>query len=181
MVFSSLEFIFIFLPAFFIAYGLANTKYKNAVIFMGSVIFYGFGVGKPVYIWLFLLTMLFNFIVGQFIAVFRRAGKFWLTFGVIFNFWWLIFFKYWGFGTENINAVFHSGLTVKDIVLPIGISFYTFQNVSYIADVYRRKAKAEKNFINYGAYNRRLSAAAAYSQRKKSRGRTKNFYYRSWI
>lgn len=152
MVFSSLEFIFIFLPAFFIAYGLANTKYKNAVIFMGSVIFYGFGVGKPVYIWLFLLTMLFNFIVGQFIAVFRRAGKFWLTFGVIFNFWWLIFFKYWGFGTENINAVFHSGLTVKDIVLPIGISFYTFQNVSYIADVYRRKAKAEKNLINYGAY-----------------------------
>lgn len=152
MVFSSLEFIFIFLPAFFIAYALSPAKYKNTVIFAGSVIFYGFGVGKAIYIWLFLLTMLFNFIVGQFIDNFRRAGKFWLTFGVIFNFWWLVFFKYWGFGTENINALFHAGLTVKNIILPIGISFYTFQNVSYIADVYMKKTRAEKNFINYGAY-----------------------------
>ena len=92
MVFSSLEFIFIFLPAFFIAYALSPAKYKNTVIFAGSVIFYGLGVGKAIYIWLFLLTMLFNFIVGQFIDNFRRAGKFWLTFGVIFNFWWLVFF-----------------------------------------------------------------------------------------
>lgn len=152
MVFSSLEFIFIFLPVFFIAYALSPAKYKNTVILTGSVIFYGLGVGKAIYIWLFLLTMLFNFIVGQFIDNFRRAGKFWLTFGVIFNFWWLIFFKYWGFGTENINSLFHTGLTVKNIILPIGISFYTFQNVSYIADVYIKKTRAEKNFINYGAY-----------------------------
>ena len=152
MVFSSLEFIFIFLPAFFILYGVVPKKYKNAVIFAGSVIFYGLGVGKAVYIYLFLLTMLLNFIVGQFIEAYRRAAKIWLTFGVIFNFWWMIFFKYWGFGTENLNAIFNSSLTVKDIILPIGISFYTFQNVSYIADVYMRKTKAEKSFINYGAY-----------------------------
>lgn len=152
MVFSSLEFIFIFLPAFFIAYGLSPKKIKNAVILAGSVIFYGMGVGSPIYIGLFLLTMLFNFIVGQFIEAYRRAGKFWLTFGTAFNFWWLVFFKYWGFGTENINTLFNSSLTVKDIILPIGISFYTFQNVSYIIDVYRRKIRAEKNFINYGAY-----------------------------
>lgn len=152
MVFSSLEFIFIFLPAFFIAYGLSPKKIKNAVILAGSVIFYGMGVGSPIYIGLFLLTMLFNFIVGQFIEAYRRAGKFWLTFGTAFNFWWLIFFKYWGFGTENINTLFNSSLTVKDIILPIGISFYTFQNVSYIIDVYRRKIRAEKSFINYGAY-----------------------------
>ena len=152
MVFRSLEFIFIFLPAFFIVYGVVPQKFKNAVIFAGSVIFYGLGVGKAIYVYLFLLTILLNFIVGQFIESYRRAGKLWLTFGVIFNFWWMIFFKYWGFGTENLNAIFNASLTVKDIILPIGISFYTFQNVSYIADVYMRKTKAEKSLINYGAY-----------------------------
>ena len=152
MVFSSLEFLFIFLPAFMLVYAVSSAKYKNLVIFAGSVIFYSLGVKKPVYIFLFLLTLLFDFIIAQFIESFRRTSRLWLTIGVIFNFWWLIFFKYWGFGTENINSIFHAGLTVKDIILPIGISFYTFQNVSYLADVYRKKAKAEKNLINYGAY-----------------------------
>lgn len=152
MVFSSLEFIFIFLPAFFIVYAVSPPKYKNAVIFVGSVVFYSLGVKKFVYIALFLLTLLFNFIVAQFIESNRRASRLWLTFGIIFNFWWLIFFKYWGFGTENLNALFHGNLTVKEIILPIGISFYTFQNVSYIIDVYRKKAHAERNLINYGAY-----------------------------
>ena len=204
MVFSSLEFIFIFLPVFMIAYALSKKEYRNFVllaggiiagyvvfhelgytklwqialfvltvlfyvwkansssrieyqnliIFTGSVIFYSLGVKKPIYILLFLLTDLLNYIVAQFIENSRHAKKPWLLFGVIFNFWWLIFFKYWSFGTENINALFHTSLTVKDIILPIGISFYTFQNVSYIADVYKGKAKAEKNFINYGAYIR---------------------------
>ena len=152
MVFSSLEFLFIFLPAFMLVYAVSSAKYKNLVIFAGSVIFYSLGVKKPVYIFLFLLTLLFDFIIAQFIESFRRTSRLWLTIGVIFNFWWLIFFKYWGFGTENINSILHAGLTVKDIILPIGISFYTFQNVSYLADVYRKKAKAEKNLINYGAY-----------------------------
>ncbi len=152
MVFSSLEFIFIFLPVFMAAYAFAPAMYKNAVIFAGSVFFYSLGVKKPVYIMLFLLTVLLNFIVAQFIENSRHLRKFWLTFGVAFNFWWLVFFKYWGFGAENINNMFHTSLTVKDIILPIGISFYTFQNVSYIIDVYRRKTRAEKSFINYGAY-----------------------------
>ncbi|MBR6969028.1 MAG: MBOAT family protein [Ruminococcus sp.] len=202
MVFSSLEFIFIFLPVFMIAYAasrkeirdffilagsiaagivtfralrihnplhvflfilaaiavalaayIASQKnYRNLVIFAGSVVFYSFGVKKPVYIMLFLLTVLLNFIVGQFIEHSRYLKKPWLAFGILFNFWWLIFFKYWTFGTENINHFFHQSFTVKDIILPIGISFYTFQNVSYIIDVYRGKAKAEKNLVSYGAY-----------------------------
>ncbi|MBP5578788.1 MAG: MBOAT family protein [Ruminococcus sp.] len=133
----------------------ANTtriEYQNLVIFTGSVLFYSFGVKKPVYIMLFLLTVLLNFIVAQFIEESRYLKKLWLFFGIVFNFWWLIFFKYWTFGTENINHFFHQSFTLKDIILPIGISFYTFQNVSYIVDIYRGKAKAEKNLINYGAY-----------------------------
>ncbi|MCR5706986.1 MAG: MBOAT family protein [Ruminococcus sp.] len=153
MVFSSLEFIFLFLPAFMILYGLVPTKYKNAILFAGSIFFYSMGVlKKPIYIVLFLLTILFNFIIGEFIDNFRRAGKLWLLIGIAFNFWWLAFFKYTGFTFNNINIFLRNDLPVRDIILPIGISFYTFQNVSYIVDVYRRKAKAETNIINYGAY-----------------------------
>ena len=156
MVFSSLEFIFIFLPAFMTAYGLSPKKYKNAVLFLGSTLFYSFGVvNKPsdiIYVVLFLATLLVNLIIGEFIEAFRKNAKVWLVIGIVFNFWWLLFFKYTGFVFTNINNIFHADLTVKNIILPIGISFYTFQNVSYIIDVYRKKAKAETNIINYGAY-----------------------------
>lgn len=152
MVFSSLEFLFIFLPAFMLLYGFVTPAYKNAVIFVGSVVFYSMGVKSPVYIVLFLLTMVFNFIIAQFMESFPKRKKFFLVTGIVFNFWWLLFFKYTGFTFENINALFHSNLPVKDIILPIGISFYTFQNVSYIIDVYRGKSVSEKNIINYGAY-----------------------------
>jgi len=153
MVFSSLEFIFLFLPAFMIVYGLVPKKYKNATIFAGSIIFYSMGVLKrPIYILLFLLTILFNFIIGEFIESYRKAGRLWLLLGILFNIGWLVFFKYTGFFIENVNVFVRDDFLVKDIILPIGISFYTFQNVSYIIDVYRRKAKAETNLINYGAY-----------------------------
>ncbi|MDE6780083.1 MAG: MBOAT family protein [Ruminococcus sp.] len=152
MVFSSLEFIFIFLPAFLLLYGFSPPAYKNAVIFMCSVVFYGMGVKSPVYIILFLLTLLFNHIVTQFMEAYPKGKKVWLVIGLVFNFCWLLFFKYTGFIFENINAFFHAKLPVKDIVLPIGISFYTFQNVSYIIDVYRGKVRPESNPINYGAY-----------------------------
>lgn len=158
MVFSSLEFIFLFLPAFLLIYGTASKKYKNAVIFMGSVFFYsmGFrdeGIGNLlIKTSLFLLTVLFNFIIGEFIQHFRKASKFWLTLGIIYNFSLLVFFKYTGFFLENINGIFGADLPVKNIILPIGISFYTFQNVSYIIDVYRKDVESEKSFINYGAY-----------------------------
>lgn len=153
MVFSSLEFIFIFLPVFFLAYGFSPPAYKNAVLFLGSIIFYCMGVLEyPIYIVLFLLTIIFNFIIGEFISAFRRASKVWLTIGITFNFMWLIFFKYTGFLFENINSIPLINLPMKDIILPIGISFYTFQNVSYIIDVYRKKAQAETSLVNYGAY-----------------------------
>lgn len=152
MVFSSLEFIFIFLPAFLLLYGFSPPAYKNAVIFICSVIFYGMGVKSPIYIILFLITLLFNYIIGQFIEMYPKSKKIWLIIGIIFNFWWLLFFKYTGFAFENINSIFNVNLPLKDIVLPIGISFYTFQNVSYIIDVYRGKAQCETSIINYGAY-----------------------------
>ena len=136
-----------------IVYGLVPTKFKNATIFAGSIFFYSMGVlQRPIYIVLFLLTILFNFIIGEFIQNFRKAGRLWLTLGIVFNFWWLLFFKYTGFAFDNINLFLKNDIPARDILLPIGISFYTFQNVSYIIDVYRKKANAETNIVNYGAY-----------------------------
>ncbi len=152
MVFSSLEFIFIFLPLFLLAYGFSPPKMKNSIILLGSLVFYYLGVGGKIYVELFIMTLVVNFILGQFIESFRKTSRLWLTIGIIFNFWWLIFFKYYSFAFESVNTIFHTHILVKNIVLPIGISFYTFQNVSYIIDVYRKKARAEKNLINYGAY-----------------------------
>ncbi len=158
MVFSSLEFIFLFLPVFLLIYGTASKKYKNAIIFMGSVFFYSMGfrdLGAEKLLLntsLFLMTILFNFIIGEFIAYFRKTSKIWLILGMIYNFSLLVFFKYFGFFTENVNSLFGADFIVKNIVLPIGISFYTFQNVSYIIDVYRGNVKHERNLINYGAY-----------------------------
>lgn len=158
MIFSSLEFIFLFLPVFMLVYGTASKQYKNAIIFLGSIFFYsmGFledGIGNMlIKTSLFLLTILFNFIIGEFIQSFRRASKLWLIIGIIYNFLLLIFFKYSGFFLENFNNLFGTELIVKNIILPIGISFYTFQNVSYIIDIYRKNVECEKSFINYGAY-----------------------------
>lgn len=154
MVFSSLNFIFIFLPIFIIIYGLVPDRIKNAVVFAGSLVFYGYGVVEtPVYFLLMIVTILVNFIIGNLMGWFRKSARIWLIIGVVFNFFWLFFFKYAHFFSENINALLpFVHLPLRNIVLPIGISFYTFQNVSYLADVYRRKVLPETSFINYGAY-----------------------------
>ena len=131
MVFSSLEFIFIFLPVFLITYAAVPSKYKNLIILLGSVIFYSLGVKKPVYIVLFLLTNMLNFIVGQFIEDSPKFKKTWLAFGVAFNFWWLIFFKYWTFGTENINILFGADLPLKDKITAVAKRVYRAKSVVF--------------------------------------------------
>ena len=158
MVFSSIKFIFVFLPIFFLLYRYAPKDGKNLVLLAASLVFYSIGLldldkeRSRLYLAIFVLTTVFNFIIGQFIASFRKAGKLWLTIGIVFNFWWLLFFKYTRFAIENVNALFGTDLAVKNIILPIGISFYTFQNVSYIIDVYRKKTAAETSLLNYGVY-----------------------------
>lgn len=137
MVFSSLEFIFQFLPLFLLLYYIVPFSKKNLVIFMGSLVFYGWGaLDYPEYLLYFLLTILMNFVLGQAIDQFISIKKELLIFAVIYNLLPLFLFK----------------ITIDDIVLPVGISFFTFQNLSYVFDVYYKKAKAEKSLINYGAY-----------------------------
>lgn len=153
MVFSSLEFIFIFLTIFLIVYYVVPQKCKNVVVLLGSLIFYSYGLlDTPLYILLFVMTVVLNYIVGQLIAEGGREKRFWLFIGILFDFGWLIFFKYSNFLLENVNAWTGLKLPLSNVVLPIGISFYTFQNVSYLVDVYWEKIEPERSLVRYGAY-----------------------------
>lgn len=157
MVFSSLTFLFAFLPIFLILYYCSPAKYRNGLLFTGSLVFYG--IGEPLYLCLIICSVLVNLGIGLFIDRSERlSGKrLWLITGLLYNFGLLFFFKYTNFFLENINGVLrlcHSSTQLKllELTLPLGISFYTFQIVSYIVDVYRGKVKADHSVISLGAY-----------------------------
>ena len=137
MVFSSMEFIFIFLPVFLLIYYIAPINWKNLVILIGSVIFYIWGSREnPEYILLFIMAIIMNYLLGKFIENNPQWKKAALFVALAYNLLPLILFK----------------VAIDQIVLPIGISFFTFQNLSYVLDVYRGKVQAEKSFVKYGAY-----------------------------
>ena len=157
MVFSSLTFLFAFLPIFLVLYYCSPAKYRNRLLFTGSLVFYG--IGEPLYLCLIICSVLVNLSIGLFIDRSERlSGKrLWLITGLLYNFGLLFFFKYTNFFLENINGVLklcHSSTQLKllELTLPLGISFYTFQIVSYIVDVYRGKVKADHSVISLGAY-----------------------------
>lgn len=160
MVFSSFTFLFYFLPAFLALYFLAPSAWKNAVIFFASLIFYYYGVKEhPFYLVLMLISVFVNYTAARFMARCRsgRRRSIWLTAGLAWNLGCLFVFKYLGFLTENINrlsGIFGTGMRIPavQLVLPIGISFYTFQISSYLIDVYRRSVRAERSFLTLGTY-----------------------------
>lgn len=160
MVFSSIAFIMYFMPVFFLVYYILPASYKNAWLFLASLGFYYYGVrGNPGYLLLMIMSVVVNFVAGKLIEVqkTKRARKAWLVFGIVYDLGWLILFKYLGFLIENLNALFGAihvkvQLETWNLILPIGISFYTFQIISYLVDVYRRETKAEKSLISLGTY-----------------------------
>ena len=160
MVFSSIEFIFIFLPIFFLVYYFLPFKFKNIWLFIASLVFYSYGVlDNPLYILLLLISILLNYYFGIAISRSEQNRRGWLAAGLAYNFAWLFLFKYSDFVFENINAVLGKffpswgfELPLSEWGLPIGISFYTFQICSYIIDVYRKKVPAEKSILDLGVY-----------------------------
>ncbi|MBR4991852.1 MAG: MBOAT family protein [Clostridia bacterium] len=158
MVFSSLPFLFVFLPVFFLAYGLAPARFKNTLLFLGSVAFYAYGaLETPLYIVLLLVTIGVNWLVGLRLAPGKRHRKLWLVLGLCYDFFWLLLFKYAGFFFDNGAALWNAvtGDAVSrswSLILPIGISFYTFQIVSYLVDVYWGKVPPTRSFVTLGAY-----------------------------
>ena len=154
MLFSSLEFIFFFLPISLALYFLLPPGARNAVLLTVSLIFYGFG--EPLYVFLMIFTVAADYLFGAILQKHRdnaRAAKTILIISIIFNLGILAYFKYYSFFAESILYVFGISLPTDSLPeLPIGISFYTFQAMSYVIDVYRRDAQAERSPINLGAY-----------------------------
>lgn len=153
MVFSSLQFIFIFIPIFFGCYYVMPDKYKNIILLLGSLSFYFVGTkDNPEYFILFLLSIMLDFGIGLAIEKYERHKKLFLIVGVVFHLLCLGTFKYSGFLFGEINRLVPSLDLAIQFILPIGISFYTFQGISYIADVYKGTIRAEQSLLDYAVY-----------------------------
>lgn len=155
MVFSSFVFLCIFLPVVLAAYFLCPQRWRNVVLLISSLIFYAWG--EPVYLFLMLFSTVFDYANGRMIASFRqkgraRAQKGVLILSVAVNLGLLGFFKYTDFAIGNLNRLFGGHLPLLELALPIGISFYTFQTLSYTIDVYRGRVEAQRSLLDFAAY-----------------------------
>ncbi|MZK44900.1 MBOAT family O-acyltransferase [Dorea sp. BIOML-A1] len=153
MLFSSIFFLFSFLPAVMILYYLLPVRFRNVILLLASLVFYAWG--EPVYLFLMLLSILFNYFSGLDIArnlQDKRAAKRSLVFNLIINLAVLGFFKYEGFVLDTLNGILPVHISYHALPLPIGISFYTFQILSYIIDVYRGNVKVQTNLPNFALY-----------------------------
>mgnify|MGYP005800480395 CR=1 FL=1 len=158
MVFSSLTFIFYFLPLCLILYFITPRKFKklrNIILLIFSLVFYAWG--EPKYIILMLLTVTVSYFSGLLINYFdekknKKLKRLTLIVSIVLIIGSLIFFKYTNFIIDNINSIFNSNIEIKNIVLPIGISFYTFQILSYVIDLYWKNIKVQKSWFNLSLY-----------------------------
>lgn len=153
MVFSSIVFLFTFLPISLLIYYISPKKFKNAILLLTSLVFYAWG--EPVYIFLMIGTIIFDYIMALKIDKYKRdrkKSKRFFIFTLLVNVGILVFFKYVGFIIGNINSIFSINIPFNELSLPVGISFYTFQVLSYIVDVYLGKVKVQRSLVSFGAY-----------------------------
>lgn len=152
MLFSSIPFLYYFLPSVLILYFIVPKKLKNTVLMLSSLVFYGWG--EPKYVVLMIASIVIGYFSGILIEAFseKKLSKVFLGGSVVVNLGFLAYFKYADFFIENFNAVTGLSIPLLRIALPIGISFYTFQILSYTIDVYRKDVPAQKNIINLAAY-----------------------------
>ena len=153
MVFSGLPFLFFYLMVVALIYRLTPLKLRNLFLLLASLAFYGWG--EPVYILIMILSILVDYTHGMLVERWRaddKKARRAVASSVLFNLAILIFFKYWDFIAVNVNALIGLGLPVLGLPLPIGISFYTFQTMSYTIDVYRGDAPVQRNIVTFGAF-----------------------------
>lgn len=154
MVFSSAVFLFYFFPLFFLVYFLAPAKIKNPVILFFSILFYSWG--GPLFIFVILATTLCDFFLVKLMDRAVRWRWVFLTVSLSINLGLLFYFKYFVFFAENLNGIL-AGMGMQEfhlyeIILPLGLSFYTFESITYIVDVYRKQHQPLKNFWDYQLY-----------------------------
>ncbi len=158
MVFSSLEFLFLYLPVTLLFYFLIPKKFikwRNLELLVMSLIFYGWG--EPIYVFLMIFTICIDYVCGFLVAKYldsnKKLSKIWLIISIVINLGILGFFKYYDFFVTNLRLIPGLGeLPLLNLSLPIGISFYTFQALSYVLDVYRKDARVQTNIASFGAY-----------------------------
>lgn len=155
MVFSSTIFLFCFFPVVLILYYLPffkSIKYKNIILVLASLLFYAWG--EPVYVFLMMASVLINWLFGLLVNNYKnkKVGKVILSLSIVFNLGILFVFKYLTFTIENINYLFKINVDSPNLTLPIGISFFTFQAMSYVIDVYRQDGEVQKNPLNVLLY-----------------------------
>lgn len=153
MVFSSSMFIFIFLPVVVLVYYISSKEIRNNILLIASLFFYAWG-GLS-YLKILIVSILINYLFGILIDKAKdkiNLKRCFLLLGIILNLLLLFYYKYYDFFVSNVNTLFNSSLSIKNIVLPIGISFFTFQGMSYIIDIYRNDAKVNKNIFSVALY-----------------------------
>ena len=148
MVFTSINFLYYFLPTVLILYFIVPKKYKNLLLLISSLLFYFYG--EPKYIILMIIEIVLAYFEARLIEKYKSKEIF--IFSIFIHVLLLCIFKYTNFLITNINGIFNTNISLLNIVLPIGISFYTFQIISYLVDVYKGKVKAQKNFISLATY-----------------------------
>ena len=164
LIFSSLTFLFAYLPITLAVYFLAPLKWRNLVLLLVSLFFYGWG--EPIYITIMFVSIMIDYTHGLLVEKYRandRKARYFVVQSVVFNLLLLGFFKYWDFFANNLFlltgidlpaslTLFGKTVPLRGIPLPIGISFFTFQTMSYTIDVYRKDASVQRNIINFGAF-----------------------------
>jgi len=150
MLFSSITFLYYFLPILLLIYLVIPSKFRNVVLLIFSLLFYFYG--EPKYIIILLLSCFINFIAGVLIEKYEKHAKKILIITIAYNVIQLLYFKYTDFFITNINSIFNTNIGLLRVVMPIGISFFTFQTLSYVVDVYKKDVKASHNFFDFSTY-----------------------------
>lgn len=150
MLFTSIPFLYYFLPIVLILYFITPKKYRNIVLLISSIIFYAYG--EPKYVFLMLLEILLAYFGAIFIDKYPKHKDIILSLSLILHLGLLCLFKYTNFIISNINMLFSTNISFLNIIMPIGISFYTFQIISYLVDVYRQEVPPQKNLLSLATY-----------------------------
>ena len=148
MLFSSITFIYVFLPILLITYYITPTKYKNIILLIFSLLFYS--LGEPKYIIILILSCIINYYLSKLLN--KKYKKIILIIAILYNIGQLFIFKYTDFFISNINTIFKSSISLTYIIMPIGISFFTFQALGYVIDVYNKNHKPAKSLLEFMTY-----------------------------
>ena len=150
MLFTSIPFLYYFLPIVLILYFITPKKYRNIILLLSSLIFYAYG--EPKYVYLMILEIIIAYFGAILIDKYPHNKEIILTVSLIIHISLLSIFKYTNFIIMNINAIFKTNVSLLNIIMPIGISFYTFQIISYLIDVYRKEVSPQKNILSLATY-----------------------------